>query len=54
MQPRVTKVVVCDPRKNALLKSGNQSDRIDARKLAQRFRAGLLSGSIMGRRVYAR
>jgi transposase len=41
--PRVTKVVVCDPRKNALLKSGNKSDRIDARKLAQLLRGGELS-----------
>jgi transposase len=35
MKPRVTKVVVCDPRRNALLKEGNKSDRIDARKLAE-------------------
>jgi hypothetical protein len=28
-------VVVCDPRKNALLKAGNKNDRIDARKLAE-------------------
>jgi hypothetical protein len=27
--------VVCNPRKNALLKHGNKSDRIDARKLAE-------------------
>ena len=33
LKPRVTKVVVCNPRKNALLKDGNKSDRIDARKL---------------------
>jgi hypothetical protein len=26
--------LVCDPRKNALIKVGNKSDRIDARKLA--------------------
>jgi len=43
VKPRVTKVVVCDPRKNALVKSGNKSDRIDARKLAELLRAGLLS-----------
>jgi hypothetical protein len=30
--------VVCNPRKNALLKDGNKSDRIDARKLADRLR----------------
>jgi transposase len=39
----VARVVVCDPRKNALLKSGNESDTIDARKLAELLRAGLLS-----------
>jgi transposase len=40
---RVTKLVVCNPRKNALLKAGNKSDTIDARKLAELLRAGLLS-----------
>ncbi len=42
-RPRVNRVVVCNPRKNALLKSGNKSDRIDARKLAELLRTGLLS-----------
>jgi hypothetical protein len=28
-------VVVCDPRRNALLKEGSKSDRIDARKLVE-------------------
>lgn len=36
-------VIVCDPRKNRLLRDGNKSDRVDARKLAQLLRAGLLS-----------
>ena len=40
---RVTKLVVCNPRKNALLKAGNKSDTIDARKLAELLRVGLLS-----------
>jgi transposase len=40
---RVGKLVVCNPRQNALLKAGNKSDRIDARKLAVLLRAGLLS-----------
>ena len=40
---RVARVVVCNPRKNALLKSGNKSDRIDARKLAELLRLGSLS-----------
>src|SRR5437879_2481482 len=43
LKPYVTKVVVCNPRRNALLKEGNKSDRIDARKLAELLRAGLLS-----------
>src|SRR5713226_8862109 len=40
---QVARVVVCNPRKNALLKAGNKSDTIDARKLAELLRAGLLS-----------
>ena len=32
LKPRVANVLVCDPRKNALLKDGSKSDRIDARK----------------------
>jgi len=43
LKPYVAKVVVCDPRKNALLKAGNKNDRIDARKLADLLRVGLLS-----------
>lgn len=43
LKPHVAKVVVCDPRKNALLKAGNKSDRMDARKLADLLRSGLLS-----------
>ena len=39
----VARLVVCNPRKNALLKAGNKSDQIDARKLAELLRAGLLS-----------
>jgi transposase len=42
LKPHVAKVVVCDPRKNALLKAGNKNDRIDARKLADLLRTGLL------------
>jgi len=37
------RVIVCDPRKNRLLNAGNKSDRVDARKLVQLLRAGLLS-----------
>jgi|SRR3974390_78080 len=35
LKPHVTKVVVCDPRRNALLLEGNQTDRVDGRKLAE-------------------
>jgi transposase len=43
LKPHVTKVVACDPRKNALLKDGNKSDRIDARKLADLLRGNHLT-----------
>jgi Transposase len=45
---RVEKLVVCNPRKNALLKSGNKGDAIDARKLAELLRAGMLSAVYHG------
>jgi hypothetical protein len=35
LKPHVTKLVVCDPRKNA--RQGNKNDRIDARELADRL-----------------
>src|SRR5271165_6765390 len=31
LQPQVQQVLVCDPRRNALLKEGNKSDKVDAR-----------------------
>src|SRR5476649_1154181 len=43
LKPHVTKVVVCDPRQNALLKAGNKNDRVDARKLCDLLRAELLT-----------
>jgi len=43
LRGRVAKLVVSNPRRNALLKSGSKSDTIDARKLAELLRAGLLS-----------
>jgi transposase len=48
LKPHVTKVLVCDPRKNALLKAGNKNDRIDARKLAELLRTQLLSAVYHG------
>jgi transposase len=35
LKPHVARLVVCDPRRNALLQEGNQNDRVDARKLAE-------------------
>src|ERR1700690_4420544 len=42
LKPQVSHLVVCDPRKNALLKDGSKSDRLDARKLAELLRGGQL------------
>src|SRR6195256_5983788 len=42
LKPHVAHLVVCDPRKNALLKDGSKSDRIDARKLAEWLRLNKL------------
>jgi len=38
LKPHVSRLVVCDPRKNALMRDGNQNDRADARKLAELLR----------------
>src|SRR5246500_729953 len=38
LKPHVAQLVVCNPRTNALLQHGNKSDKIDARKLADRLR----------------
>jgi transposase len=42
LNPHVSKIVVCNPRRNALLKEGSKSDRIDARKLAELLRGNQL------------
>ena len=42
VRPLVTEVVVCDPRYNKLLQSGNKNDRVDAQKLAELLRNGAL------------
>ena len=42
LEAHVAQLVVCNPRKNALLKYGNKSDRIDARKLAELLRGNHL------------
>ena len=38
LKPHTTRLVVCDPRKNASMKEGNKSDQIDARRLAELLR----------------
>jgi len=43
LKPHVTKLLVCDPRKNASTREGNQSDKIDARGLAELLRLNHLS-----------
>jgi len=42
LKPHVQEILVCNPRRNALLKEGSKSDKVDARKLAELLRAGLL------------
>src|SRR3981081_4327477 len=48
LKPHVADLVVCDPRKNALLKDGSKSDRIDARKLAELLRGNQLTSVYHG------
>jgi transposase len=43
LKPHVTRIVVCDPRKNASMKQGNKSDKIDARRLAELLRLNHLN-----------
>ena len=42
LKTHVREIVVCNPRRNALLKEGSKNDRVDARKLSELLRAGLL------------
>jgi hypothetical protein len=48
LRPHVREVLVCDPRKNASLKMGNKSDRIDARKPAELLYMNKLSSVYHG------
>jgi transposase len=43
LKPPVTKLVVCDPQKNASSREGNQNDKIDARRLAELLQLNHLS-----------
>jgi transposase len=42
LKPHVHELVVCNPRRNALLKEGSKSDKVDARKLSELLRAEML------------
>src|SRR5438309_5173129 len=42
IRPLVADVIVCDPRENKLLQSGNKSDKVDVDKLARLLRMGEL------------
>ena len=42
LKPHVHQVLVCDPRRNALLKEGSKNDKVDARKLSDLLRTGML------------
>ena len=42
LQPQVQHIMACNPRRNALLKEGSKSDKVDARKLAELLRTGML------------
>ena len=48
LKQHVTRLVVCDPRKNASVKEGNQSDKTDARRLAEPPRLDHLSPDYHG------
>src|SRR5207244_3688292 len=47
----VTEVVVCDPRRNKLLAEGSKTDKVDARKLADLLRTGMLRSVYHGHEV---
>src|SRR5947208_2767230 len=48
LHPHVTNLIVCNPRKNALVKDGSKSDRIDAHKLAELLYLNKLSSVYHG------
>ena len=53
LKPHVTKLVVCDPRRNASMREGNQSDRIDARPVGRAAAPRIISArSITGNTAY--
>jgi hypothetical protein len=51
LKPHVTRLVVCNPRRNAFLKVGNKRGRIDARRLPELLRGNQLYPGWSGVRV---
>ena len=49
LKPHVSRLVVCDPRKNALMRDGNQNDRSDARNLAELLGSNQIHGVYHGK-----
>lgn len=48
IQPLAHEVIVCNPRRNKYLQEGSKEDRIDARKLADLLRMGMLKSVYHG------
>lgn len=48
IKPLVAELIVCEPRRNKLLASGNKSDKVDAEKLAELLRLGSLKAVYHG------
>src|SRR5262245_35327868 len=53
LKPHVSKLVVCDPRKNKSMREGNQNDKIDARRLAELLRLDHLTPVYHGEHAWA-
>ena len=51
IRPYVTEVIVCDPRRNKLLDEGSKADKVNARKLAELLRTGLLKSVYHGHKA---
>ncbi len=54
LQPQLQHIVVCNPRRNALLKEGSKSDKVDARKLPTCYAPGCCDRSTTGKTDYGR
>jgi transposase len=48
IRPLVKRAIVCDPRRNKLVQTGNKGDRVDAQKLARLLRLGELQSVYHG------